>query len=55
MKYLILFIVAAIILFPKQSQNKSINLVQQEWDQFCKIYMQWVNRYPLALHPGDCV
>jgi len=51
MKYLILFIVAAVILLPKHTANQTVT----SFEQFCDIYMQWVNRYPLALHPGECV
>ena len=55
MKYLILVLFAAVILFPKQTENQTIDLVKYEWDKFCDVYMQWVNHYPLALHPGECV
>jgi hypothetical protein len=51
MKYLILVIVAAVILFPKQTANQTTT----QFKQFCEIYMQWVNHYPLALEPGECV
>ena len=52
MKYLFLFIVAALILFPKETQNQTIDNYQVEWDRFCKTYMRWVNKYPKALSAG---
>tara|TARA_R100001143_G_C3316231_1_gene112571 strand:+ start:674 stop:841 length:168 start_codon:yes stop_codon:yes gene_type:complete len=55
MKYLILFVVVAVIVFPKETNNQTINQAQQEWEQFCQVYMKWVKRYPLALDPGECV
>ena len=55
MKYLILLFVAALILFPKQTENQTIDLVKYEWDKFCAAYMIYVKRYPLALDPGECV
>ena len=54
MKYLFLFIVAALILFPKETQNQTIDNYQVEWDRFCKTYMRWVNKYPKALSAGCC-
>ena len=53
MKYLFLFIVA-IILFPKATQNQTIDIVKYEWDQFCKSYMVYVNKYPNSLSAGCC-
>jgi len=50
MKYLILVFVTALILFPKQTANQTVT----SFEQFCDVYMQWVNHYPLALHPGEC-
>ena len=46
MKYLFLFIVAAVILFPKETQI--------EWDNFCKVWMGYVNKYPKAMSAGCC-
>jgi len=54
MKYLFLFIVAALILFPKETQNQTIDIVKYEWDQFCKSYMVYVNKYPNSLSAGCC-
>ena len=54
MKYLFLFIVAALILFPKETQNQTIDIYKVEWDRFCKTYMKWVNKYPKALRAGCC-
>ena len=54
MKYLFLFIVAALILFPKETQNQTIDIYKVEWDRFCKTYMRWVNKYPKALSAGCC-
>jgi len=54
MKYLFLFIIAAVILFPKQTQNQTIDIYKVEWDRFCKTYMKWVNKYPKALSAGCC-
>jgi len=54
MKYLILVFVVGVIVFPKQTENQTIDLVKYEWDKFCHVYMQWVKRYPLALDPGEC-
>jgi hypothetical protein len=54
MKYLFLFIVAAVILFPKETQNQTIDNYQVEWDRFCKTYMKWVNKYPNSLSAGCC-
>ena len=51
MKYLILVFVAAVILFPKQTANQTTT----SFEQFCDVYMRWVNQYPLALKPGECV
>ena len=34
MKYLFLFVVAAVILFPKETQNQTINNYQVEWDTY---------------------
>ena len=53
MKYLFLFIVA-IILFPKTTQNQTIDIVKYEWDKFCKSYMVYVNKYPNSLSAGCC-
>ena len=54
MKYLFLFVVAALILFPKETQNQTINNYQVKWDKFCKNYIKWVNKYPKALSAGCC-
>ena len=54
MKILFLFIVAALILFPKETQNQTINNYQVEWDNFCKVWMGYVNKYPKALSAGCC-
>ena len=54
MKYLFLFVVAALILFPKETQNQTIDIYKVEWDKFCKTYMKWVNKYPKALSAGCC-
>ena len=54
MKYLFLFIVAALILFPKATQNQTIDIVKYEWDKFCKSYMVYVNKYPNSLSAGCC-
>tara|TARA_Y100001973_G_C5134886_1_gene299768 strand:+ start:552 stop:812 length:261 start_codon:yes stop_codon:yes gene_type:complete len=54
MKYLFLFIVVALILFPKETQNQTIDIYKVEWDKFCKTYMKWVNKYPKALSAGCC-
>jgi hypothetical protein len=54
MKYLFLFIVAAVILFPKETQNQTIDIYKVEWDKFCKTYMKWVNKYPNSLSAGCC-
>ena len=54
MKYLFLFIVAALILFPKETQNQTIDNYQVEWDRFCKVWMSYVNKYPQALSAGCC-
>ena len=54
MKYLFLFIIAAVILFPKETQNQTIDIYKVEWDKFCKTYMKWVNKYPKALSAGCC-
>lgn len=54
MKYLFLFIVAALILFPKETQNQTIDIYKVEWERFCKTYMKWVNKYPKALSAGCC-
>ena len=55
MKYLILVFVVGVIVFPKQTENQTIDLVKYEWDKFCAAYMIYVKRYPLALDPGECV
>ena len=54
MKYLFLFIVAAVILFPKETQNQTTDIYKLEWDTFCKKWMVWVNKYPIALSSGCC-
>ena len=54
MKYLFLFIIAALILFPKETQNQTIDIYKVEWDKFCKTYIKWVNKYPKALSAGCC-
>ena len=54
MKYLFLFIVAALILFPKETQNQTIDIVKYEWDKFCKSYIVYVNKYPNSLSAGCC-
>tara|TARA_B100001250_G_C19539962_1_gene674280 strand:- start:202 stop:438 length:237 start_codon:yes stop_codon:yes gene_type:complete len=54
MKILFLFVVAALILFPKETQNQTINNYQVEWDNFCKVWMGYVNKYPKALSAGCC-
>jgi len=54
MKYLFLFVVAAVILFPKETQNQTIDIYKVEWDKFCKTYMKWVNKYPNSLSAGCC-
>ena len=53
MKYLFLFIVA-IIVFPKTTQNQTIDMVKYQWDEFCKVYMVYVNKYPNAMSAGCC-
>tara|TARA_X000001382_G_scaffold110077_1_gene86504 strand:- start:678 stop:845 length:168 start_codon:yes stop_codon:yes gene_type:complete len=55
MKYLILFVVVIVILFPKKTNNQKIDLAQQEWEQFCQVYMKYVKRYPSVLDPGECI
>ena len=54
MKYLFLFVVTALILFPKETQNQTINNYQVEWDNFCKVWMGYVNKYPKAMSAGCC-
>ena len=54
MKYLFLFVAAALILFPKVIQNQTINNYQVEWDKFCKVWMGYVNKYPKAISAGCC-
>ena len=54
MKYLFLFIVAAVILFPKETQNQTIDIYKVEWDNFCKVWMGYVNKYPKAMSAGCC-
>ena len=53
MKYLILLIVA-IIFIPKKVQNEPINMVQHEWDEFCKVYIIYVDKYPMSFAAGCC-
>ena len=55
MKYLILIFFAALILFPKQTENQTIDVVKYQWDKFCAVYMIYVKRFPLALDPGRCL
>ena len=54
MKILFLFVVAALILFPKETLNQTINNYQVEGDNFCKVWMGYVNKYPKALSAGCC-
>ena len=55
MKYLFLFIVAALILFPKETQNQVVaDPYKLEWERFCKVWMSYVNKYPQALSAGCC-
>ena len=54
MKYLFLFIVAAVILFPKETQNQTIDIYKVEWERFCKVWMSYVNKYPKAMSAGCC-
>ena len=54
MKYLFLFIVAAVILFPKETQNQTTDIYKLEWERFCKVWMSYVNKYPKAMHAGCC-
>lgn len=54
MKYLFLFIVASVILFPKETNNQTIDIVQYEWDKFCRVWMAYVNKYPNALNARCC-
>jgi len=54
MKYLFLFIVAAVILFPKETQNQTIDIYKVEWERFCKVWMSYVNKYPKAMSSGCC-
>ena len=54
MKILFLFVVAALILFPKETQNQTINNYQVEGDNFCKVWMGYVIKYPKALSAGCC-
>ncbi len=54
MKYLFLFIVAAVILFPKETQNQTIDIYKVEWERFCKTWMSYVEKYPKALNAGCC-
>lgn len=53
MKYIILLIVA-IVVFPKTAENETIDLVQKEFNQFCKVYMVYVNEYPMHFAAGCC-
>ena len=55
MKYLFLFIIAAVILFPKETQNQIVvDPYKLEWERFCKVWMSYVNKYPYALSAGEC-
>jgi|TARA_Y100000296_G_scaffold48664_1_gene55787 hypothetical protein len=54
MKYLFLFIVAAVILFPKETQNQTIDIYKVEWERFCKVWMSYVNKYPKAMSASCC-
>ena len=54
MKYLFLFIVASVILFPKETNNQTIDIFQYEWDKFCRVWMAYVNKYPNAMNAGCC-
>ena len=54
MKYLFLFIVASVILFPKETNNQTIDIFQYEWDKFCRVWMAYVNKYPNALNARCC-
>ena len=54
MKYLFLFIVAAVILFPKETQNQTTDIYKLEWERFCKVLMSNVNKYPKEMHAVCC-
>jgi len=54
MKYLFLFIIAALFLFPKETQNQTIDIYKVEWERFCKVWMSYVNKYPKAMSAGCC-
>jgi hypothetical protein len=55
MKILFLFIVAALLLFPKETQNQVVaDPYKLEWERFCKVWMSYVNKYPKAMHAGCC-
>jgi len=53
MKYLILLIVA-IIIIPKKVKNEPIDMVKHNWDEFCKVYIIYVDKYPMSFSAGCC-
>ena len=55
MKYLFLFIVTALLLFPKETQNQVVvDPYKLKWERFCKVWMKYVNKYPNAISAGCC-
>tara|TARA_R100000951_G_scaffold84120_1_gene71881 strand:+ start:3448 stop:3687 length:240 start_codon:yes stop_codon:yes gene_type:complete len=54
MKYLIFLSILTIIVFPKTAENETIDLVQEEFIKFCKVYMVYVNKYPMHFAAGCC-